>query len=562
MHSFCRFTRPLVCLLLVLVASPAVADDWRWKEGRQDLVKICAGERAAAIKALEKRLEKQPDHGEALFLLALATAQEGDLERAMGCVRRAVDAGLPIERFLAGPREVARPLISSDAFRSFARDRHGELVHGPTLGSVTDRSARFWMRTVHEAPVRVRWRVAGSSDSWRESAAMKTAASREYTAVVEAGALEPATAYDYRLVVDGRELERTYRFRTFPRAGSSARFDIVFGGGAAFTPSYERVFATIASHQPIAFLQLGDNVYIDAPTHGAVGEYCYYRRQSSAPYRELVASTNVAAIWDDHDFGTDDCHGGPKIDSPPWKRAVFRTFRNNWNNPRYGGGDERPGCWFDFTLGDVHFILLDCRYYRTAPKKPPRKAKKAKNPQKKPATAKRAKKAKRPPAKVAPPSMLGPEQKAWLFERLRTSMGTFKVIASSVPFSSGVKPGSGDPWDGYPEEREEIFSFVERQRIEGVVLIAADRHRSDAWRTERPNGYDLYEFQSSRLTNIHTHGVLKASLFGFNKDRSFGLLSFDTTKADPEVTYTIVDIDNRPVHTMTLRRSLLEFSSK
>ena len=150
--------------------------------------------------------------------------------------------------------------------------------------------------------------------------------------------------------------------------------------------------------------------------------------------------------------------------------------------------------------------------------------------------------------------MLGPVQKEWLFDRLKGSKGTFKVVASSVPFASGVKPGSRDPWDGYPEEREELFSFIGKHRVEGVILISADRHRSDAWRISRPGAYDLYEFESSRLTNQHVHKVMEGCIFGYNEDRSYGLLSFDTTLDDPTVKYTIVTIDNKPVHELTLRR--------
>ncbi len=69
--------------------------------------------------------------------------------------------------------------------------------------------------------------------------------------------------------------------------------------------------------------------------------------------------------------------------------------------------------------------------------------------------------------------------------------------------------------------------------VDGVILISADRHRSDAWKIERENGYDLYEFESSKLTNIHTHKIMLGALFGYNQKCSFGLLTFDTTKTDP-----------------------------
>ena len=206
---------------------------------------------------------------------------------------------------------------------------------------------------------------------------------------------------------------------------------------------------------------------------------------------------------------------------------MWNIFRQNWVNPAYGGGDEQPGCWFDFHIGDVHFILLDGRYYRD------RKA----------------------------GSMLGPVQKAWLKKTLAASKGTFKVLCSPVPFTEKIKPGSKDPWDGYPEEREEIFSFIGENKIVGVFLVAADRHRTDLRTTERPNGYTLYEFESSRLTNRHTHGVVKTPglIWGFNEKCSFGLMRFDTTAADPQVVFECISIDGETKETFTLKRSVLGF---
>lgn len=205
---------------------------------------------------------------------------------------------------------------------------------------------------------------------------------------------------------------------------------------------------------------------------------------------------------------------------------VWCTFINNWNNPYYGGGEKQPGCWFDFSIGDVDFFMLDGRYYRDKPR--------SENP-----------------------SMLGVTQKKWLFEKLKSSTATFKVLASPVPWALGAKPGSRDPWQGYREEREQIFSFIEENRIDGVILISADRHRSDAWKIERENGYDLYEFESSKLTNIHTHKIMPGALFVYNQKCSFGLLKFDTTKSDPQVTYQINNIDDEVIWKLTLNKSQL-----
>jgi alkaline phosphatase D len=122
---------------------------------------------------------------------------------------------------------------------------------------------------------------------------------------------------------------------------------------------------------------------------------------------------------------------------------------------------------------------------------------------------------------------------------------------------AGAKPGSHDTWDGFPEEREEVFSWIDKNEIDGVVLLSADRHRSDARLIARPGGYALYDFMSSRLTNFHTHELIPGALFDYNDKCSFGLLTFDTSRADPQVIYSIVNIDGETIHSLTLARSKL-----
>ena len=64
---------------------------------------------------------------------------------------------------------------------------------------------------------------------------------------------------------------------------------------------------------------------------------------------------------------------------------------------------------------------------------------------------------------------------------------------------------------------------------------------------------------SSKLTNIHTHKLMPGALFGYNEKCSFGLLTFDTDKTDPTVTYRIINIDNEEIHRITLLLSDLSF---
>ena len=64
---------------------------------------------------------------------------------------------------------------------------------------------------------------------------------------------------------------------------------------------------------------------------------------------------------------------------------------------------------------------------------------------------------------------------------------------------------------------------------------------------------------SSRLTNIHTHECLNGALFCYNEKCSFGVLAFDTTLANPTVTYDIINIDGEVVHSLTIDRGMLNF---
>ena len=269
-------------LMLFVSVSVGYSQEQYKKFGNQGITLIVDGKYEAAIKHYEEVLGKYPGDLESYYGLAMAYAQKRQIDKAIEYVEKAVEGGLPFGRFWAGPRDLLSPLTSSPKFKVWA-DKHAmELLHGPMLGGVTDGGAKFWLRTVHEVPVEVFVKSAGSQDI-----------------------------------------------------------------------------------------------------------------------------------------------------------------------------------------------------------------------------------------------------------------------------------GSRDPWQGYKAEREQIFSFLEANRIDGVILIAADRHRSDAWKIERENGYDLYEFESSRLTNIHTHKIMPGSLFGYNKKCSFGLLGFDTTRDDPQVTYRIVNIDNEIIREITLTKSQL-----
>ena len=323
--------------------------------------------------------------------------------------------------------------------------------------------------------------------------------------------------------------KRTLPDTSLKKDAPTDAFTIAFGGGAGYVPMNERIWDTIGAIDPRALLLLGDNVYIDDPKTPEMQLFHYYRRQSQPQWAKFARKVPIYAIWDDHDFTTNDGWGGPAIEEPKWKREVWKVFKDNWDNPYYGGGEKQPGCWFDFWIGKVHFVLIDGRYYRESPK--------GKNP-----------------------SMLGPAQMKWFRQALKKP-AAFTVFCTNVPMTPKVKPGSKDTWDGFATERQKIFKFIADQRIPGVIILSADRHRSDAYKIDTgiDGMYPLYEWQSSRLTNQHVHGLIKHSLFGYNQKQSFGRVDFDLKADDPTVKYTVVNIDGKAIHSLKVKRSELQF---
>ena len=405
-----------------------------------------------------------------------------------------------------------------DYFKAVVKKNNLKLFGGPQIGHVTDHSAVVWIRTPESAKVAIKYNNTTTTP-------ITTNADTDYTAKLRLTDLPPATEISYQVLVnDEPALPQPATFKTFPAKGEPATFSFAFGGGARYNHVKEHMWQTIASYRPSATLLLGDNLYIDNGNHRGMQRLYYYRRQLRPEYITLSSQSAMYAIWDDHDFHNNDSAGGLHPTKPAYKIPVWNVFKENWPNPFFGEPPANPGCYYDFSIGDVDFFMTDGRYYRDFKKG----------------------------------TMLGPVQKEWLLKKLKASTATFKVIASGTLWTEYADKNGKDSWWGVPEEREDIFSLIDEHEIGGVFLISADRHRTDVYEIKRPNGYTLYEFETSKLTNNHTHGTRKDALFSYNKGNYFGLVEFDLTQDDPEFTFKCITIDKKEVYALTIKRSQLE----
>jgi alkaline phosphatase D len=415
-------------------------------------------------------------------------------------------------------------LVKEPAFQKLIQEHDLDLFNGPMLGCVTPTSARIWIRTAGAASFKI---VVGDV----VSQSVKTTAESDFTGIAVVEGLKPFTNYTYRVILNGKEIDdSSFHFKTYPAAGMSEKYAVAFGSGARYVPEKEDIWRTMADTQPLAYLGLGDNVYIDATDRRDVQRLHYYRRMLRKEYRHFIAQTSMYAVWDDHDMGDNDCAGGPGMDAP-WKLPNLNVFQQNWNNPFYGSPPKAPGTWHNFTMGDVEFFMLDGRFYRSDIKN----------------------------KHDTTNTMLGEKQKQWLLHSLGESTAKFKVLCSGTMWHDLADKGGKDSWAGkrFREERNNIFDLINQQKINGVVLISGDRHRTELWKTERPNGYPLYEFLSAKVTNIHSHATRKEAQWSLNEGNFWGEIGFDFSTTDPTITFTAINQDAAVMKASTFKLSEL-----
>ena len=144
-------------------------------------------------------------------------------------------------------------------------------------------------------------------------------------------------------------------------------------------------------------------------------------------------------------------------------------------------------------------------------------------------------------------SFLGMEQLVWLKETLKNSEAPFKVISGGTMWSDYISNGK-DSWGTWDTvAREEIFSYIEKENISGVLLVSGDRHGARGFKIPRPSGFALYEFEPASLGGVPGPDALAEDttnqLFGYHGSdaTAFGEFTFDTMGNEPLVVFRLID---------------------
>lgn len=380
---------------------------------------------------------------------------------------------------------------------ALAEDPPGALLQAsPVVGYRGHDAAAVWVAPVSTTSrLEIAWVASGRPGQERRRSFPERSPATQ-TATVVLDGLAPGTVYGYRVLVDGREDGTTAgSFRTGPEPGKPFRGRLAFASCMDVQHWKNQVaWTSLLADEPTLLLHLGDNVYSNS-TDRAVQLPLHLRQRRVPEYARVLRSMPTLAIWDDHDFGTNDSDG-----TAPGKAESLETFRELWPNPG-AGLPGTPGVFFKASWGDVDLFFTDGRYHRSpdwAPEDDPRK------------------------------TMLGEAQFAWLERGLRESRATFKLVVSG----STIDGSFADYWGLYPRDHDRLLAIT--NEVPGLVFLTGDVHNATILRTKpRPGiGYPIYELVSSGIARNETR-------------HHYVTLDVDTTAGDPTLEAHVRHVGNQ-----------------
>lgn len=411
---------------------------------------------------------------------------------------------------------------------ALAKQAQLPLMSGPMLGDLSAHGITVWFRPVDTGEVTVQ--VVGPNGD-RKTFPVKVARPGEVHRA-KLTELQPDTAYTYRLISESGDELAGGSFHTTRSPAAPGVSRIAFGSCfhkiGLHNPNLMRL---IVQRRHRAMLLLGDLAVDDREADANMHYADYLLRDASAPWRTFSANMPVYASWDDHDYLNND-KAGLQLGriTPGQRNTLRRLWQEHWANPPTTVEDR--GIHFSTMIGDIQVIMLDTRSCRDTKKRGELGA------------------------------YLGEAQMQWLVETLKQSQAKFIILTSGTMWTDFISNGK-DSWGTWDQAgREEIFTFIEKHQIGGVLLLSGDRHGARGFKFERPSGATFYEFQVASLGGVRGPGDFgpdrSVHLFGYGrKIKALGEFTFDTAKPDPQVTFRLIGEDGAELEQHTIHRSQL-----
>lgn len=281
--------------------------------------------------------------------------------------------------------------------------------------------------------------VAATDVGWEEVERQEGLAPTDGFLQVTLSGLAADTAYSVVAYADATIRSAPTRFRTALAADGWRQ--ISFGAtsclGSTDVPWPSLSHA--AGERVDFFCLLGDLVYADGSVTLEDYRAEYAAAFSQQGLLDLTTSTSFIATWDDHEV---DNNWSWESVSQDQYDAALQAFTEHM--PMAVTPGVTP-IWRKLSWGAVlDVFVLDCRSERLDG------------------------------------DYISTEQMDWLKEGLAASTARFKIILNSVPITDLSAIFSDleedDRWDGFPEQRSEILSWIAQKSIQGVLWVTGDVH--------------------------------------------------------------------------------------
>jgi alkaline phosphatase D len=394
------------------------------------------------------------------------------------------------------PQTLAQGLTS---VRRAPRANGGKFTDGIMSGDVTPNEVTLWSRLDGiESAAHAELEIATDS-TFRHVVARKNIATNDalnHALKARVTKLKPHEQYFYRFSTASTE-SKVGRFRTALPADSNQPVHFAFWSCQDYTHGFYNAHEVMAKGDYDFVICLGDYIYaetyhtiadgtgvredkigtqppapentnhfLEAITYKQYLEkYSLYR--SDPNLRKVHQNFATIMLWDDHEV--QDNYAGAEGDGglPPQKRysnarkaAAYKAYFNSM--PAYASPTQPKRQYRTLQFGKtVELIAMDERQYR-------------KNQPCDDAVAV-------PCADFNQPrDFLGQPQMKYVQNQLKSSKAAWKVLANEVMIMPTEVLGGAffgfDSWQGYPQEREQLLTFIRDNKISDVIFVTGDIH--------------------------------------------------------------------------------------
>lgn len=254
----------------------------------------------------------------------------------------------------------------------------------------------------------------------------------------------------------------------------------------------------------------------------------YHQLGSKPSYQELKKHMEIAAVWDDHDYGQNDA--GKNY---PYKVQSKNIFLDFFEEPKDSERFTHDGIYSSMMkkVGDkaVQIILLDGRTFRDDLLRFSNKS-----------GQKSFYRKDYSPHTDDTPTLLGEQQWQWLEQQL-SQPADFRILASGTQF--GIEANGYEAWANFPHEQQRLVKLIGKTKANNLVVISGDVHYAEISKFESKECYPIYDITASGLSKTWKFATPnKNRIEGPVMENHFGLLTVDFSTDQPKVVAEVWDI--------------------